>query len=207
MPYSRATEPLFWIFSSPWKNSTEPGMRPTTCLTCERWAIATAAFLSLLMVLASGCGDRPSIQKTGRVSSARSIPVDGFPPHEHDTIDAPEGVWDARAVRGALKAAGLGPVSDQGLVRLPFLGPDGTRLAIPGAEIQVYAYADAVARARETDLIDSLKVAPADGHVDWRMPASIIVTNNAALIVLTSDDVLRKRIHAAIRLHEMKLIR
>lgn len=128
---------------------------------------------------------------------------DSLPPHEHDSIDAPKGTWEARDVREALEARGLGPVTDEGSVRLPFMGPDGIRLRMPGAEIQVYIYADALARARETDLVDSVKVAPARGHVDWRMPPSIIVINNAALIVLTADDSLRKRIHAAVRKHRV----
>ena len=82
------------------------------------------------------------------------------------------------------------------------MGPQGMRLVLPGAEVQVFIYADALARARDTDRIDSTKVAPVTTHVDWIMPPSIIVINNAALIVLTRDETLRKQIHAAVRLHD-----
>ena len=139
----------------------------------------------------------------GKDSSALIVSADSLPPHEHDTIDAPKGSWEARDVREALEVAGLGPITDEGSVRLPFMGPDGIRLRFPGAEVQVYIYSDALARARETDLVDSVKVAPVKGHVDWRMPPSIIVINNAALIVLTSNDLLRKRIHAAVRRYKV----
>ncbi|MEO7503225.1 MAG: hypothetical protein ABIW94_11360 [Gemmatimonadaceae bacterium] len=167
-------------------------------------SFASGIFLALSLVMASGCRDQKSDPESSNTSSSRVGPADSFPPHEHDTIDAPKGVWESRTVRGALEAAGLGPVSDDGVVSLAFLGPEGTRFGVPGAEVQVYIYADAIARSRETDLIDSLKVAPARGHVDWRMPPSIIVMNNAAVIVLSSDEVLRKRIHAAVRLHDVR---
>jgi hypothetical protein len=168
-------------------------------------SLVAATFLAMIVIAAPGCRDQKSSpEKNEDLSSTQGAPASSFPPHEHDTIDAPKGVWEVRAVRRALEVASLGPVSDDGVVHLPFLGPEGTRLGLPGAEVQVYIYADALARARETDLIDSLKVAPASGHVDWRMPASIIVTNNAAVIVLTSDDLLRKRIHAAVRLHDAR---
>lgn len=163
----------------------------------------SALLLALLMTLSAACTEKTPSPSTGDTSPAGSTSSDtSFPPHEHDTIDAPGGVWVTQAVIGALESSGLGPVREEGIVRLPFLGPVGTRLTLPGAEIQVYLYADALARARETDLIDSVKVAPTGGHVDWRMPASIIVINNAALIVLTSDNLLRRRIHAAVRRHD-----
>ena len=151
----------------------------------------------------AGCSDRPRGLSTHDTALGQTSLNDTiFAPHEHDTIDAPRGVWTVDAIVGALERRGLGHVQRKGTIRQPFLGPAGALLEIPGAEIQVYLYADALARARETDLIDSLKVAPRRTHVDWRMPASIIVINNAALIVLTNDENLRKRIHAAVRLHD-----
>ncbi len=173
-------------------------------LSSRAISFASGVFLALSLVMASGCRDQKSDPESSNTSSSRVGPADSFPPHEHDSIDAAKGVWESRTVRGALEAAGLGPVSDDGVVRVPFLGPEGTRFGLPGAEVQVYVYADAIARSQETDLVDSLKVAPAGGHVNWRMPPSIIVVNNVAVIVLSSDEVLRKRIHAAVRQHDIR---
>lgn len=159
---------------------------------------------ALFMLFTAGaCNEKVASKSNGDSTMNVAAATDAvFPPHEHDTIDAPKGVWSTEAVVGALESRGLGPVTIQGRVQQPFIGPVGTGLHLPGADVQVYLYADALARARETDLIDSLKVAPRGTHVDWRMPASIIVINNAALIVLTNDETLRKRIHAAVRLHD-----
>lgn len=164
-------------------------------------SLAPAFSIVLFALVTAACSDKRPIPGMGKDSSALILPTDSFPPHEHDTVDPPKGSWETGAVPEALEAAGLGPVSYEGTVRLRFLGPVGTRLRVPGAEIQVYIYADALARARETDLIDSVKVAPVNGHADWTMPPSIIVVNNVALIVLTRDEFLRRRIHAAVREH------
>jgi len=168
-------------------------------------SLVSSAFLAFSVSMASSaCSDRQSSParsktETTQISSDSSV----FPPHEHDTIDAPKGVLEVNDVRARLEKAGIAPVSEEGGVRLAFLGGEGSRLVFPAGEILVYIYADALARARETDLIDSVRVAPAGGHVDWRMPASILVLNNVALVVLTNDEGLRKRIHAAVRQHDL----
>ena len=171
---------------------------------CSGRRLSLMCIMTPLMVLASAaCRDTPrNPSPRESVAERRANRDTNDVPHEHDTIDAPRGVWSTRSVIGALVSNGLGPVKFDGVVHQPFIGPGGSRLRIPGAEIQVYVYADALARARDTDLIDSVKVAPRRLHVAWRLPASIIPVNNAALIVLTADSSLRRRIHAAVRLHE-----
>lgn len=160
------------------------------------WVAVTIGFA------VTGCRKEPRDQSVAGDSAEVPNRSAATAPHEHDTIDPGKGVWTTQAVIGALRSRGLGPVTVYGPIRIPFLGPSGTRLHLPQGEIQVYVYADALARARETDLIDSITVAPIGRHVDWRLPPSIISVNNAALIVLTRDSAFRKRVHAAVRLHE-----
>jgi hypothetical protein len=158
--------------------------------------------IALLAMLSAACDDQ---KRSSRIETGMEVQVGdtSFAPHEHDTIDAPRGVWTFGDVIRTLRSNGLQPLTVDGPVQQRFMGPVGTRLSIPGAEVQVYIYADALARARDTDLVDSMKVAPRTMHADWRMKPSIVVINNAALIVLTDDETLRRRIHAAVRLHPL----
>ncbi len=106
--------------------------------------------------------------------------------------------WTLANLEEALRKNGLNPVSG-GPVRQPFLGGEGILYQIGQAELQVYLYADAGAVARDTDLLDTTRVAPPTMQVSWRMPPTLIVDNNMAAILLARDDALRRRIRAAIK--------
>jgi len=105
--------------------------------------------------------------------------------------------WTPANLEEALRKNGLNPVGG-GPVRQPFLGGQGILYRIGSAELQVYFYADAGAVARDTDPLDTTRVAPRTMQVSWRMPPTLIVDNNMAAILLTRDDALRK-ITAAIK--------
>ena len=105
--------------------------------------------------------------------------------------------WSLANVEEALHRNGLNPIR-AGLVKQPFLGADGTLYHIGAADLQVYLYADAGAVARDTDPLDTVRVAPPQLQISWRMPPALIVDNNMAAILLTRDDALRRRIRAAI---------
>ncbi|MEO5588859.1 MAG: hypothetical protein ABIS03_04675 [Gemmatimonadaceae bacterium] len=185
-----------------------------------------AAGVVLVTILATGCG-RSVPEKTVRDTAAVNIaPVtdirkvasksgDGVlhavhpgevpnaqvgelhvgPPH--DTATAEHSSWTLAGVLERLQANGV-KAAVAGPVRQPFMGPAGTRIRMNGGEIQVYLYSDQNVRARETDLLDPIRVTPVGTTIMWRMPASLVVDNNAAFIVLTPDRSLRSRVTAAI---------
>ena len=105
--------------------------------------------------------------------------------------------WTLTNLEQALRKNGLNPVRG-GSVRQPFLGGEGVLYQIGPADLQVYLYADAGAVARDTDPLDTTRVAPPTMQISWRMPPTLIVDNNMAAILLTPDTGVRRKIRAAI---------
>ena len=64
-------------------------------------------------------------------------------------------------------------------------------------EIQVYVYRSAAARNRDTSQLDPQRIAPPGVSPTWLMPPSLVVDGNLALIVLTRNEELRKKLAAA----------
>lgn len=106
--------------------------------------------------------------------------------------------WDLAILEQVLMASGLNHVR-AGMVRQPFLGDKGVIYRVNGAELQVFLYADAGAVARDTDLLDTTRVAPPTMQIRWRMPPTLIVDNNMVVILLTTDSALRRKVRAAIK--------
>jgi hypothetical protein len=96
-------------------------------------------------------------------------------------------------VKARLVAAGLSP-TDLGTVRQPFLGPVGRSFGFKGGEAQAYVYGDAVALAEDIASIDTARVQPRNTTIVWRQPPALIVTNNVAVILLTSDPKIRESV-------------
>ena len=151
-------------------------------------------YLALLLTGACGPGskDRDAQEKVPPVPAAAAS-------RPKDTVSGASRLqWTLANVEEALRKNGLNPVT-AGSVRQPFLGGEGALYRIGPAELQVYLYADAGAVARDTDLLDTARVAPPTMQVSWRMPPTLIVDNNMAAILLTRDDALRKRIRTAFK--------
>ena len=118
--------------------------------------------------------------------------------HPKDTAaGASRPQWTLANLEQVLRKNGMNPVRE-GAVRQPFMGGEGVLYRVGPAELQVYLYADAGAVARDTDPLDTARVAPPNMQVSWRMPPTLIVDNNMAAILLTSDDALRRQIRAVI---------
>ena len=113
-------------------------------------------------------------------------------------VAAQSTLWDDTTVVARLRAANLDP-ERMGGVRQPFLGVPGMRLVIAHgtAEVQAFLYADAGAVGRDTKPLDTIRVAPRTMQIAWIMPPSLIVNNNLAVIVLTRNEALRRRIKLA----------
>lgn len=122
----------------------------------------------------------------------------------HDTAAAQHVTWTPGQVDTVLRRLELNPSRETALVRQPFLSVPGTVYRVPDGEVQTYIYGDQTTRARDTDRLDPVKVSPPTMMVSWRLPPTLIVDNNLAVIVLTRDARLRQRLRDALgpRAHE-----
>lgn len=107
-------------------------------------------------------------------------------------------LWTPADLEKVLREGGLMP-TNAGEVKQPFLGPVGIRYRIGSSELQAYIYGDAVAVGRDTDNLDTILVAPPTMMVAWRVPPTLIVDNNLAIILLTRDDKLRERVRSLVK--------
>lgn len=81
-----------------------------------------------------------------------------------------------------------------GPVREPFFGVQGTLVNIPGAELELFVYGDAIAAGRDIDGLDTLTVSPHGRRVVWRKPPALVTSNNLVTIVLTEDPAVREQV-------------
>jgi hypothetical protein len=103
-------------------------------------------------------------------------------------------------------------VQEGGSVQQPFMSVRGAMLFLqidsapasadtgqsPPAEVQLFIYADQVARARDTDKLDPVRVAPPTMMITWRHPVTLALHNNVAAIILADDVRTRERIRVAL---------
>ena len=141
------------------------------------------------VVVAVGCGGAKGGDDAGgstvSVAEGTIVPeTDGAP---IDTVSLYEGVWDLATVRGHLARAGV-TTEEEGEVRQSFMGARGVRLRGESGELQVFVYADAGARARDTDRLDSTALVVPAGAGGGQRPASVVAANNVAVIVLGQDS-------------------
>lgn len=156
------------------------------------------AFPFVLVPLACSGGDKPATHpdSTGVAVTAETLDASLTPPR--DTVGGARQLqWTLGDLERRLRAIGLKPIAT-GEVGQPFLNPTGMGYRFQGGELQAYVYGDANALAREVDRLDTVKVAPPTMMIDWLMPPSLIVSNNLAVILLTRDADLKKRVRATI---------
>ena len=115
-----------------------------------------------------------------------------------DSVSAHAPTWSMDLVLGALRSAGLAPV-ERGAVRESFLDVPGRLISIPGAELEVFIYGDAIAAARDIDRLDTLAVSPRGTRLVWRKPPSLVTSNNLVIIVLTDSPAARARVREVFR--------
>ena len=154
-------------------------------------------FVLALAAVVAACGS-PDVGDRGdpagatiAVSEGAVVPmVDGEPV---DTVNPYEGVWDLRTLRGRFEAAGL-DLTEAGPVSHPFMGTTGVRLQHEAGELQVFVYADALARARDTAPLDSNAPGAPSPPSEWPARARVATSNNVAVIVVGDDSALHRTV-------------
>ena len=115
------------------------------------------------------------------------------------TASCPEwGNWQVCSIEVRLTAAGLVIKRREAPVRQPFLHVPGVAYDASNAEIQVYLYPTAADRARDTDQLDTVAVAPRGQSAAWREPPTLVVSNNLAAVILTVNGRQAERIALAL---------
>ena len=133
---------------------------------------------------------------------AASSPPSASPdPHAGHAMPpaGPATQWSADSVEQRLRAAGISasPLPPTG--RHIFMSIPAASYQLDGGdELQLFVYADAASRARDTDRLDPRRVAPPDMMIKWRAQPSLIVDGNLAAIVITNDEARRQRVRDAL---------
>ena len=165
----------------------------TTARSRLNWAILTAVAVGL----STSCErQRQPVDRADSSAATPDIEASYGPPA--DTIGSGSITWTLADLHSALSKLGLNPI-ESGHVRQPFLGAGGMRYQLNGGELQAYIYGDAGAVARDTDRLDTATLSPPGVMIQWKLPPTLIVSNNLALILLTNDKELRARVRDAVK--------
>jgi hypothetical protein len=117
-----------------------------------------------------------------------------------DSVSAHAVDWTIDFLLERLASARLSPTL-AGPVKKKHMVVPGTRVLIPGAELEVYLYGDANATAQDIDRFDRLMRMP-DGALMWEKPPALVTANNMVIIVLTADAALRERVRKVLHLSD-----
>jgi hypothetical protein len=165
--------------------------------TARVYAGAGSVALHAILLMAIACArenDAPAAVDSAR-RDAQVAPVAG----RADTVAAHAVTWNVASVERQLRAVGLLPTGTREVVRQPFLSVPGIVFRMPGADVQAFFYADAVAVARDAGPIDTTRVAPPTMMIEWRKRPHLVTDNNLLAIILTDDQRLAARIQGALR--------
>lgn len=108
------------------------------------------------------------------------------------------GEWRACSVEERVSRAGLDMKRQTELVHHDFMHVPGIVYTTSRSRIEIFLYADSIARKRDTDALDSATVSPKGQHVVWKEPATLVMTNNLAAIIITLNERQAERIALAL---------
>jgi len=108
------------------------------------------------------------------------------------------GRWLPCSVEYRLTRAGLVVQRRDAPVRHDFLRVPGIVYRATNVEIQVFLYPSPDERSRDTERLDAVGVAPRGERVAWKVPATLVVSNNLAAIILTLNARTAERIALAL---------
>ena len=98
---------------------------------------------------------------------------------------------------GGMAATSLGPVTTK------HMSVAGTRVQVPGAELEIYLYGDANAPAQDIDRFDRLMRMP-DGVLMWEKPPALVTSNNLVILVVTPDVRVREDVRRVLNLSHIR---
>lgn len=151
-----------------------------------------ARVLLVLVPLACGGGDEEATQAAPDVPSGAAdtaTSADGCPE---------TGLWQQCNVEKRIERAGLVATAMPDTARKDFLAVPGLRYDLGRGELQLYLYADSVARKRDTDRLDPERAAPPGQGGGWSTRARLITSNNMAAVLLTTNETLAERVGLAL---------
>ena len=128
---------------------------------------------------------------TGAESQLPATTLDATGPI--DTVRAPAGTWSLGLAENKLRNAQMSPVRQGTDVRRTGFAVPATRYALGPAQLEIFLYADAVARGRDTDILDLRRL-----EQGQRAPV-LIADGNLAALLFTADAALASRVRAALR--------
>lgn len=108
------------------------------------------------------------------------------------------GLWQACSVEDRISRAGLAVNRREEGVRHDFMSVEGLVWETSRAEVQVFLYASEADRKRDTDLLDTVFVAPPGRRIMWRWPATLVTSQNMAAIILSLNGRQAERIALAL---------
>lgn len=108
------------------------------------------------------------------------------------------GLWQACSVEDRISRAGLAVNRREKGVRHDFMSVEGLVWETSRAEIQVFLYASEADRKKDTDMLDTVFVAPQGKRITWRWPALLVTSNNMAAIILSLNGRQAERIALAL---------
>ena len=175
---------------------------------CSMRAVSTVVLLgATLLVLACSRGDRLQVDTARSAASAPASapqPTPAATPGVPATSSTPKdscpkwGDWQICSVEDRLTRAGLVLERDPKPVRHDFMSVPGVRYSVSKAEVQVFVYPSGAARARDTDVLDTVTVAPRGKQIIWPEPATLVTAGNLAAIILSVNARQAERIALAL---------
>jgi hypothetical protein len=108
------------------------------------------------------------------------------------------GTWRFCSIEKRLESAGLVIKKHADSVHHAFLGVPGIAYDVSTAELQVFVYPTARDRERDTAKLDTLIAAPPGTVVQWKLPPTVIVSNNLLAILLSKNETQIERLQLAI---------
>lgn len=112
-----------------------------------------------------------------------------------DTVRTPAGTWTLGLAENKLRGAQLSISREGTEVRRPGLGVPGTRYDVGGATLELFLYADAIARGRDTDALDTSRLTSAASEQPVLMS-----DGNLAALLFSRDASIASRVRSALRM-------
>jgi hypothetical protein len=157
------------------------------------------AILVLAVSPIAGCGEREQPKSEAPKAAAVAAAESSLASMPSAGGTCPTwGLWQACSVEDRISRAGLAVNRKDEGVKHDFMSVEGLVWETSRAEIQVFLYASEADRKKDTDVLDTVFVAPPGKRIMWRWPAQLVTSNNMAAIILSLNGRQAERIALAL---------